>query len=129
MNQNLRQCFLQKIGKKAQLVFLFFTITNIAVAQQGDLPVFAAVEMKIAKRSALKGPKVVFNSNTRSVEFNGIGNEPLLLFIVNEVGQTILTTEAAENKSLSVKDFSIGTYYFRFSDGTKSFYRKVIVMD
>ncbi len=73
-------------------------------------------------------PVVYPNPATKMLHFSGLGKESLMLNVLNQQGQTILVQDVDNSDVLNVSELAVGSYFFRFSDGQKTYFRKVSIM-
>ena len=72
-------------------------------------------------------PDIYPNPAKNQIFFSGLGDESLMLNVLNQSGQTVLVGEVKNQQSMDISDLSPGTYFFRFSDGIHAYFRKVTV--
>lgn len=71
-------------------------------------------------------PIIYPNPAMNTIKFKGLKGEILLLHVVNEHGKTVYSGEASEEEVFNMTGFPKGTYFFRFSNGSQSFYSNVV---
>ncbi len=68
------------------------------------------------------------NPATKLIKFSGLGKESLMLNVLNQQGQTILVQAVDNREVIDMSDFPVGSYFFRFSDGRKTYFRKIAIV-
>ncbi len=74
-------------------------------------------------------PSIYPNPATKMIHFSGLGKESLMLNVLTQQGQTILVQEVKNRDMLDISVLPVGSYFFRFSDGQNTYFRKVSIME
>ncbi|HHB80103.1 MAG TPA: T9SS type A sorting domain-containing protein [Saprospiraceae bacterium] len=70
-------------------------------------------------------PVLYPNPTNKSLQFSGLGEEIFMLNVLDQWGRTVLVSEVQDQEVLDLEKLPPGNYFFRFSDGRKSYFRMV----